>query len=205
MGYVESNIGRDEKILARITHSKAGLVSAFLVAAIFLALAGVAGYLTKYVTDLLNKQMPGDPLAVALMVIFILIAVCIGLIGVIYFICAAVEISCNQLVVTNKRLLGRSGFIAKRTMDIILLKLDTINATNGVFGALFHYGTLVVVSAGSQQIVNGRTVNLKFPYVKNTEEFRRAVLAAIDKAKDEDREAQARAQAEALARVHEWK
>ena len=205
MGYVESNLGKDEKILARVTHSRAGIVSAFLVAVVFLALAGTAGYFAKYLSILLDQKMPDDPLATVLTVICIVIAVCIGLMGILYFAGAAVEITCNQLVVTNKRLLGRSGFLAKRTTDIILLKLDTINAANSILGAMFHYGTLAVVSAGSQQIVNGRTVNLKFPYVKNTEEFRRAVLAAIDKAKEEDRDAQARAQAEALARVQSGK
>ena len=205
MGYVESNLGKDEKILARVTHSKAGLVSAFLVAVVLLGVTVGIGYLTQYLSDLLNglTMKNAEWLVVALVALLIVLAVLFGLIGIFYFIHAAVEISCNQLVVTNKRLLGRSGFIAKKTMDIILLKLDTINATNGVLGALFHYGTLVVVSAGSQQIINGVSVNLKFPYVKNTEAFRRAVLAAIDKAKEEEREAQAEAQAEAMRRAQE--
>ena len=204
MGYVESNLGKDEKILARVTHSKAGLVSAFLVAVILLGITVGLIYFTQYMNDLLDKNLQGSTLSAlstGLVIIFYLITALVGLMGILYFVGAIVEISCNQLVVTNKRLLGRSGFIAKKTMDIILLKLDTINASNGIFGALFHYGTLEVVSAGSQQIVNGRTVNMKFPYVQNTEEFRRAALAAIDRAKEEEREAQARAQAEALARI----
>lgn len=204
MGYVESNFGKDEKILARVTHSKAGLVSAFLVAVILLGITVGLVYFTQYMNDLLDKNLQGSTLSAlstGLVIIFYLITALVGLMGILYFVGAIVEISCNQLVVTNKRLLGRSGFIAKKTMDIILLKLDTINASNGIFGALFHYGTLEVVSAGSQQIVNGRTVNMKFPYVQNTEEFRRAALAAIDRAKEEEREAQARAQAEALARI----
>ncbi len=196
MGYIEQNIGKDEKILARITHSKAGLVPAFAVAAVLIAFAVAVGYLAWYLSDLMGAEVEGFP------IVAIIVCACfIGLCGVWVFVRAAVEISCNRLVVTNKRLVGQSGWIAKRTMDIILLKLDTVNASNGVFGALFHYGTLEVVSAGSQQGFNRR--NQRFPYVKNTEEFRNAVLAAVDKAKEEERLAQAQAQAEAMKRVQE--
>ena len=110
----------------------------------------------------------------------------------------------NQLIVTNKRLLGRSGLIAKKVTDMPLMKLDNIQVKNGFFGAIFHYGNLEIISAGSQRVVGGKTVNnLKYPYVKNTEEFRRAVLAAIDRAKEEERWAQAEAQAAALRRMQE--
>ena len=39
MGYVESNLGKDEKILARVTHSKAALASAIVTVCICLAIA----------------------------------------------------------------------------------------------------------------------------------------------------------------------
>lgn len=204
MGYLENNLGKDERVLARVTHSKAGLISAFLGLTFCVALAVALGLLIKFIMGLSGAL--DSTLSMVTMVITILsiiIAIVIGLCGILCCISAAVKISCDQLIVTNKRLLGRTGFIAKKTVDIILLKLDTVNASNSIFGALLHYGTLEVVSAGSQQIVNGNTVNMKFPYIKNTEEFRRAVLAAIDKAKDEDREAQAEAQAAALKRARE--
>ena len=144
MGYVESNLGKDEKILARVTHSKAGLVSAFLVAVILLGITVGLIYFTQYMNDLLDKNLQGGALgalSTGLVIIFYLITALVGLMGILYFVGAIVEISCNQLVVTNKRLLGRSGFIAKKTMDIILLKLDTINASNGIFGALRNFGS----------------------------------------------------------------
>lgn len=208
MGYVESNLGRDEKILARVTHSKAALVSAIVAVSICLAVAlglwyGVGAILAKIEGNTQAEEETIDLLLQIFSVIQIVLLIIPLLIGVALFLRAAIAIACNQLVVTNKRLVGRKGLISKNLIDILLLKLDNIRVKNSMFGALFHYGTLEVVSAGSQQIVNGRTVNLEFPYVKNTEEFRRAVLAAIDKAKDEDREAQAEAQAAALKRARE--
>lgn len=208
MGYVESNLGRDEKILARVTHSKTALVSAIVAVSICLAVAlglwyGVGAILAKIEGNTQAEEETIDLLLQIFSVIQIVLLIIPLLIGVALFLRAAIAIACNQLVVTNKRLVGKKGLISKNLIDILLLKLDNIRVKNSMFGALFHYGTLEVVSAGSQQIVNGRTVNLEFPYVKNTEEFRRAVLAAIDKAKDEDREAQAEAQAVALKRARE--
>ena len=208
MGYVESNLGRDEKILARVTHSKAALVSAIVAVSICLAVAlglwyGVGAILAKIEGNTQAEEETIDLLLQIFSVIQIVLLIIPLLIGVALFLRAAIAIACDQLVVTNKRLVGKKGLISKNLIDILLLKLDNIRVKNSMFGALFHYGTLEVVSAGSQQIVNGRTVNLEFPYVKNTEEFRRAVLTAIDKAKDEDREAQAEAQAAALKRARE--
>ena len=208
MGYVESNLGKDEKILARVTHSKAALVSAIVTVSICLAIAlglwyGVGAILAKIEGNTQAAEETIDLLIQIFSVIQIVLLIIPLLIGVALFLRAAITIACNQLVVTNKRLVGRKGSISKNLIDILLLKLDNIRVRNSMFGALFHYGTLEVVSAGSQQIVNGRTFNLEFPYVKNTEEFRRAVLAAVDKAKEEDREAQAEAQATALKRAQE--
>ncbi len=201
MDYLESNLGKDEKILARVTHSKAALISAIFTVCICFAIGfglwyGIGAILTKITAYDRAIEEVGFLLQITCLIAPLFL-------GTVFFLRTAVSIACNQLVVTNKRLVGRKGMISKNLIDFLLLKLDNIRVKNSFFGALFHYGTLEVVSAGSQQVVNGMSVNLKFPYVKNTEEFRRAVLAAIDKAKEEDREAQARAQAEALKRAQE--
>ena len=208
MGYVENNLGKDEKILARVTHSKAAMVSAIVAVSICLAIGlglwyGIGAILTKIEENDKAAEKTIDLLIQIFSVLQMTFLIIPILIGVALFLRTAIAISCNQLVVTNKRLVGRKGLISKNLIDILLLKLDNIRVKNSMFGALFHYGTLEVVSAGSQQIINGRTVNLEFPYVKNTEAFRKAVLAAVDKAKEEDREAQAEAQAAALKRAQE--
>ncbi len=208
MGYVENNLGKDERILARVTHSKAALFSALIVATICFAVGLALWYgLEAVLIPIENNDMASEATIDILVKVFevmqILCLIISMFIGACVFLHSVISVMCNQIVVTNKRLLGRKGFISKSVIDILLLKLDNIRAENGLFGALFHYGTLEVVSAGSQQIVNGRSTNARFPYVKNTEEFRRAVLAAIDKAKEEERWAQAEAQAAALKRMQE--
>lgn len=205
MGYVESNLGRDEKILARVTHSKTAIIGDFVLAIIAIGIAVGIYYGVGALGDWLQSLdgAPGFLETIRIVVQGIVLAIGIFL-AVGNIIGSALEIRFNQLVVTNKRLLGRKGMISKTIIDMPLTRIDNIQARNGLFGALFHYGDLEILSAGSQRVVDGNTVsNLKYDYVKNTEEFRRAVLDAIDKAKEEEREAQAEAQAEAMKRVQE--
>ncbi len=204
MSYVESNLGRDEKILARVTHSKAAIIGDFVLAIIVVGIAVGIYYGVGALGGWLISLGAPDVFDVITLVIQAIVLAVGVLIGVWNILSGALQIKFNQLVVTNKRLLGRKGIIAKTVIDMPLTKLDNIQSNNGIFGGIFHYGELKIVSAGSQRIVNGNTVDdLVYPYVKNTEAFRRDVLAAIDKAKEEEREAQAEAQAEAMKRVQE--
>ena len=90
-------------------------------------------------------------------------------------------------MLTNKRLLGRNGFIRKYTSDILLSHVDTIIAGNGFLGAFFHYGNIAVVSPATQQ--GG---GIFFKHITNTMEFRKAVLDQIEEVKAHEREEQAR-------------
>lgn len=211
MGYVENNLGRGEKVLARAKHSWAAFWGALLVDFIVVLIVCLAihfgtTWLPTVLANALGASLENSSSTKEMQTVYDILMICRGisitvvvLSAFLHLIKVIVVISRNQLVVTNKRLLGRSGFIAKQTVDIILLKLDTINCTNGFMGAIFRYGSLKVVSAGSQ------VSNIVFPYIKNTEEFRRAVLTAIDRAKEEERQAQAEAQANAMKRMqYRW-
>ncbi len=205
MGYVENNLGKDERILARVTHSKAAIcgsvIKAVLVIGIMFALFFAIGLLDDSLHSLGGVPSWFETFLAVIRVVVIAIGI---LCGIDFILGCALTIKFNQLIVTNKRLLGRSGLISKKVTDMPLMKLDNIQVKNGFFGAIFHYGNLEIISAGTQRVVGGNTVNnLKYPYIKNTEEFRRAVLAAIDKAKEEERWAQAEAQAAALKRMQE--
>lgn len=192
MGYVERNLGKDEKILARVTHSKWGLASSILVCLLFVIIIVVVQIVIHRVEDYSGESLDYEAIFIQI-IIYLLMSLC----GIYMITNSVIQIFYSQLVVTNKRVLGRFGLISKRVVDILLLKLDSVNAENGLFGAIFHYGTLTIVSAGTV----GRPP--RFPYVNNTEEFRRAVLEAVDKAKAEERQAQAAAQAAAIKRAQD--
>ncbi len=213
MGYAEKNLGQGEEVLARVQHTWTGLIGSvfsnvIVVVCVSLFFYAVTTWIPPLLLGLTDASL-GDSMGelqkmydICMIVRNVSIAITI-LTACIRVICVGISIHCNELIVTNKRLFGRTGIISRNIIDIVLLKLDTINSKNGILGAIFHYGTLEVVSAGSQKVVGGRSVNMTFPYVKNTEEFRRAVLAAIDTAREAERQAQAEAQVAALRQAQE--
>lgn len=96
-------------------------------------------------------------------------------------------------VVTNKRLICKKGWICKRTMDIMLDKIDTVYFSNGLFGAIFRCGSLKFVSASFLSMSRWERRILKYGMVKNIAVFKKGIVDAIDMAKAENREEQAKA------------
>lgn len=193
MGYIESNLTADETVIARIRHSWTGLVSVFVT---FLFVCGVGAVflcmrpILDSIGEALGDPMPHDSVATIMLTFFYILGGIFILLGLLISIAKIAEIKCAQLVVTNKRMLGRRGFISKQTTDVILSKIDTINAGNGLFGAIFHYGYIQIVSPATQNAAKFGTMN--YNYISNTMEFRKAVLDAIEKAKAQEREEQAK-------------
>lgn len=198
MGYIEANLTKDEQVIARIKHSWAGLVSTVIGFMILLSIAIVFLKMGDIIRHYLSEEDIYDfnkfyrnmnPMMISCGCVFLIFAFFMLLNNII-------EMKSAQLVVTNKRLLGRRGFISKQTTDIVLSSLDTITAGNCFLGAIFHYGYIQVASPASAATRFNNTT--RYNYIANTMDFRQAVLKAIDKAKEEERNAQAEAQAKAM-------
>ncbi|MCM1438385.1 MAG: PH domain-containing protein [Roseburia sp.] len=200
MGYIENNLAKDEKVLARISHSWAGMIST-LIWFIFTFGFGVVCFCYKPIMEAISKGASSwDSLDLLSFIAF-------GFVGAVFILLALAvlinnisEIKSAQLVVTNKRIFGRRGAIAKRTTDVLISKVDTINVSTGLFGALFHYGTVEIVSSASGAMTRIERGTLKYSFVANTDEFRKSVLEAIEKVKKEELEAQARSLSNAMGR-----
>ena len=48
---------------------------------------------------------------------------------------------------TNKRVITKFGFISRRTVEINMAKVESVQVEQSLFGRLFNYGTLLI--AGS--------------------------------------------------------
>lgn len=205
MGYIDNNLANDEVVISRTKHSWAGLIGAFIlmsfcvaIAVIIIKLPLVLSYFGVDETIVDQFKNHSDISDIISYYMLEGIGVLIGIISVFYFVIVFIVIKTSQLVVTNKRVLGRRGFISKQTLDIMLSKLDTVNVSNGLLGAIFGYGTIEVVTAASGALSKYERAAMKFAYISNTIEFKKAVLAAMDKAKERDMEEQAKALSRAI-------
>lgn len=121
MGYTESNLGKDEKIIRRAQTSKIALVPSIIWGIIFL----VIGVMIEF------------------WYIGLIIAAII--IGIKYL-----KIATTELSLTSKKVIGKVGIISTKVMDSPLNKINNISVEQGLGGKIFGYGKVVMsTSSGS--------------------------------------------------------
>jgi uncharacterized membrane protein YdbT with pleckstrin-like domain len=52
-------------------------------------------------------------------------------------------------VVTNKRVIIKTGVISRRVVELVLVKCEGIYATQTIMGRIFGYGTIIVTTGGA--------------------------------------------------------
>jgi len=90
-------------------------------------------------------------------------------IGVVMFIIAWVRQWSSEFAVTNKRVIIKVGFISRRTIEINMSKVESVEINQDIFGRLLNYGTIVVIGTGGTKE--------PFALIDDPLAFRRAVQA----------------------------
>jgi uncharacterized membrane protein YdbT with pleckstrin-like domain len=75
----------------------------------------------------------------------------------------------SEFVVTDKRVIIKTGWIARRTTELVLSKVESIDVNQGIFARLFNYGKITVVGTGGTRE--------RFSFIAGPLNFRRAVQA----------------------------
>jgi uncharacterized membrane protein YdbT with pleckstrin-like domain len=150
MGYIESQLLPNERIVARTARNKIVLV----VPTLFVALFAGAG-----LGALISHQ------AVGLVVLMLLLAIAIG--GIAWMMYKSADFA-----VTTSRLILKQGLISRRTLELQLNKVEAVNVDQSIFGRILGYGTLQVGGTGGTKEV--------FSIVNHPDAFRTAVQAQIN-------------------------
>lgn len=79
-------------------------------------------------------------------VMFIIPAIPI-LVGIIWFI----SIEHNEFVITNRRIIIKSGIIMRQSYELKLEMLESIQVYQGILGRVFEYGTIMVHGVGASR------------------------------------------------------
>ena len=96
-------------------------------------------------------------------------------IGLIFLVVAYVRYRTTELAITSRRVIAKFGFISRRTVEINIKKVESIQVDQGILGRVFNYGTLVISGAGDPQA--------PIPGISEPMAFRRAFIEAQDQAK----------------------
>ena len=179
MNYVDKNLLGDEKVVMKAKISFLYLLPKLF----FLIVAIVAGIVLKVaVMENLADELGNDVVAYLPLIV-------LGIPALFGFLNRILIILTTHLVITNKRLLGKTGVLKIATMDIMIEKIDNVAYAANFWGNLFHYYDLKVTSASGQWIFHG---------VSNAMPFKNSITAAIEQHADEQQKAQAAAIAQAM-------
>ena len=127
--YVESVLAPGERIVHRAAVSHWNFVLSYLLAVLFVAGAIGALYLqTERRTAL---------------------ALLAALIGVLIIIVTLVRRATTELVLTERRIIAKRGFITRDTVEMNLAKVESLHVNQGLLGRLLGFGDVTVVGTGS--------------------------------------------------------
>lgn len=191
MSYVENNLTSNEKVirvaknawwalLGRLIFTVIELIVIIILSNNIDTLVGMAN--AASLREMLELMDLASKIKTMFWIIFVvsgILPVVLGIIGLLF----------NRLVITDKRVFGKRGIIARKTIDAPLDKVDSVTIKEALLGRLFNYAGIEI-----------RTTSEKFiyPYVADAQEFKKTLMEAIEAEKEAARIAQAKEMAEAL-------
>lgn len=98
-------------------------------------------------------------------------------IGLFFLLAAYIRYKTTELAITNKRVIAKFGFISRRTVEININKVESIQVEQGIAGRIFDYGSLIIAGAGESQA--------PIPGISDPMAFRKAFIEAQDGALQE--------------------
>jgi len=72
----------------------------------------------------------------------------------------------HEFAITNRRIVIKTGLIQRRTVELNIHQVESVNVEQSIMGRLFDYGTVTIVGSGGTKEV--------FAYIERPLEFRRA-------------------------------
>jgi len=144
--YIENTLIKDEKIIAKAQLSVWSMLPKILLAIVLFAIFLEQGFLPAIVIALI-----------------VLIPLYLGFIS-------------TELAFTNKRVVAKFGFIRRKTIELNIGKIESIQVNQSFLGRIFNFGTLVISGAGNPQA--------PIPGIADPMQFRQAFMQHQDQPHD---------------------
>jgi len=95
-------------------------------------------------------------------------------IGLIFFLVVFIRYKTTELAITNKRVIAKFGFISRRTIELNINKVESIQVNQDILGRIFDYGSRIISGACNPQA--------PIPGISNPMNFRRVFMETQDQA-----------------------
>jgi uncharacterized membrane protein YdbT with pleckstrin-like domain len=164
MSYIESNLVAGEQVIYKTRLHWIVMLGHVLLGCLLFALPGAILLYYAFTLHSMDTTLKHvmDAAGAALLVC-----------GLIAILMGIVRRSATEMAVTNRRVVVKTGLASRRTIEMLLNKVETIEVQETALGRLMGYGTVVLVGTG------GSTE--PFHKVAHPLEFRGAVQQQIEK------------------------
>ena len=81
------------------------------------------------------------------------------------FIAPMIDKYSDEFAITNRRLIVKTGLISRKTFEMNLSKIESVNIDQTILGRILGYGTIIIVGSGGTREI--------FPKIRNPLEFRK--------------------------------
>lgn len=54
----------------------------------------------------------------------------------------------SEYVITNRRIIIKTGFIARNTFEMNLSKIESVNVEQSIMGRILNYGSITIIGSG---------------------------------------------------------
>jgi uncharacterized membrane protein YdbT with pleckstrin-like domain len=168
MGYVDRNLVPGETLLYRTRHHWLVLLGP-LFGGLLLLVPGIALLVEAIATrDTAGLAVGSTVISPKLMVSFGAVLVVVAIITFSY---GVAKRNATEMAVTNRRVLIKTGIGSRRTLDLMLSRVESIGVEESTVGRVLGYGSVVVRGTGGTPE--------SFLMIAHPQEFRRAVQEQI--------------------------
>ncbi|MCG2586482.1 PH domain-containing protein [Massilia sp. TS11] len=106
------------------------------------------------------------PLGIGFLPMFVIPLAC--------FLAVWIKVSSTELAITDRRVIAKFGFISRKTIELNINKIESLQVDQSLLGRIFNFGSLVLSGAGNPQA--------PIPGIANPLEFRRKFMEAQETA-----------------------
>ena len=139
MSYVESNLIPGESVIYETRLHWIVMLWHIVVGCLLLGLPGVLlFYYALTQTGIERKTLHAMECG------GILLLVC----GVAVILMGMVRRNATEMAVTNRRVVIKTGLVSRKTIEMLLDKVESIEVSETTFGRIMGYGTIVVIGTG---------------------------------------------------------
>ena len=189
MSYIKNNLMQDEKVIY-----KTGLHPLIFRKSIFLGIISMLFYIAgaksvailDWLYDFLISKAPKTVPFVGMIIgnyektriVVQFLGIVVLVMSFMEFVSAMIKITTTEFGITNKRIIAKTGLFRRKSIEILLTKIEGIDVNQGVLGRLWG---IFGIDYGSIDIKGVGGTDDPVHYIRNPFEFRMKIQEQISK------------------------